>query len=155
METANADGNSSLALKFYENRAGTMQVSSTYTCTYAVEPSGRVTLSSDTQSCGATPPVFYLTGLNTGFIVDASPGVDTGSFEPQSAGPFNNASLGGNLLWRDGGSRHPKRRGRGGSHRAKWQWEHNRNHGHQLHERAGRGLILPCGILCGEFRRNI
>jgi hypothetical protein len=39
-----------------------------------------------------------LTGLNTGFIVDASPGVDTGSLEPQSAGPFNNASLSGSFF---------------------------------------------------------
>ena len=98
METATADGSSSLAITFYEDRAGTMQISSTYACTYAVEPNGRVTLSSNTQSCGGTPPVFYLTGLNTGFIVDASPGVDTGSFEPQSAGPFNNASLAGSFF---------------------------------------------------------
>jgi hypothetical protein len=97
LETATADGSSSIAITFYEDRAGTMQISSTYTCSYTVEPNGRVTFSSDTQSCGGTPPVFYLTGLNTGFIVDASPGVDNGSFEPQSAGPFNNASLSGNF----------------------------------------------------------
>jgi len=93
METASADGSSSMAITFYEDRAGTVQISDTYTCTYTVEPNGRVTLSSGTQSCGGIPPLFYLTGLNTGFIVDASPGVDTGSFEPQSAGPFTNASL--------------------------------------------------------------
>jgi len=98
LETANADGSSSIAITFYEDRAGTMQISSTLTCTYTVESNGRVTLSSDTQSCGGTPPLFYLTGLNTGFIVDAAPGVDTGSFEPQSAGPFNNASLSGNFF---------------------------------------------------------
>jgi len=60
--------------------------------------SGRVTLTSNTQSCGGTPPVFYLTGLNAGFLVDSAPGVDTGSFEPQSGGPFNNASLTGNYF---------------------------------------------------------
>jgi hypothetical protein len=98
VETATADGSSSLAITFYEDRAGTMQISSTLTCTYDVEPSGRVTLSSNTQSCGGTPPVFYLTGLNAGFIVDASPGVDEGSFEPQSAGPFTNASLSGDFF---------------------------------------------------------
>jgi hypothetical protein len=97
VETASADGNSSLAITFYEDRAGTMQVSSTLTCTYAVDPSGRVTLSSLTQSCGSNTPVFYLTGVNAGFIMDAAPGVDTGSIEPQSAGPFNNASLEGNF----------------------------------------------------------
>jgi hypothetical protein len=75
-----------------------MQASATLACTYAVEPNGRVTLSSNSQSCGATPPLFYLTGLNTGFIVDASAGVDTGSLEPQSAGPFTNASLSGSFF---------------------------------------------------------
>ena len=118
VETASADGSSSLAITFYEDRAGTMQISSTYTCTYAVEPNGRVTLSSDTQSCGGTPPVFYLTGLNTGFIVDASPGVDTGSFEPQSAGPFSNASLVGKLFRRDGGG------GRSKARRRRWTPSH-------------------------------
>ncbi len=98
METASADGSSSMAITFYEDRAGTMQISSTYACTYAVEPSGRVTLSSSTQSCGTNTPVFYLTGLNTGFMVDAAPGVDAGSLEPQSAGPFDNASLSGNFF---------------------------------------------------------
>jgi hypothetical protein len=98
METASADGSSSMAINFYMDRAGTMQVPGTYTCTYAVEPSGRVTLSSNTQSCGGTPPLFYLTDLNTGFIMDASPGVDAGAFEPQSAGPFTNASLSGSFF---------------------------------------------------------
>jgi hypothetical protein len=93
METATADGASSLSMMFYEDRAGTMQVSNSLTCTYSVEPNGRVTLSSTTDGCGGTPPVFYLTSLNTGFIVDASPGVDTGTLEPQSAGPFNRAAL--------------------------------------------------------------
>ena len=93
METSTADGNSSLALTFYEDRAGVMQVPGTYACTYYVEPNGRVTLSSSTDSCGGAAPVLYLTGPNTGFIVDASPGVDTGTFEPQSAGPFTDASL--------------------------------------------------------------
>ena len=92
METASADGTSTLTIMFYEDRAGTMQVSSTLTCTYSVAPNGRITLSSNTYGCGGTPPVFYLTAANTGYIVDFSPGVDTGVFEPQSAGPFSNAS---------------------------------------------------------------
>jgi hypothetical protein len=55
-------------------------------------------LSGNAQSCGTNPPVFYLTGLNTGVIMDAAWGVDTGSFDPQSAGPFNNASLSGSFF---------------------------------------------------------
>jgi len=98
LQTATADGTSSMTINFYMDRAGVMQASNNYTCTYTVEPSGRVVLSSGTQSCGGAPPVLYLTDLNTGFIVDVSPGVDTGSFEPQSAGPFNNASLSGSFF---------------------------------------------------------
>jgi hypothetical protein len=98
METASADGSSNLAITFYEDRAGTMQISSTLTCNYSVAPNGRTTLSSNTQSCGGAPPVFYLQAPNTGFIVDASPGVDAGFFEPQSAGPFTNASLSGSFF---------------------------------------------------------
>jgi hypothetical protein len=98
LETASADGNSLLSIKFYADRAGTMQVSSTLTCSYAVEPTGRVFLSSDTQSCGSNTPVLYLNGVNAGFIMDAAPGVDTGSIEPQSAGPFNNASIEGKFF---------------------------------------------------------
>jgi hypothetical protein len=98
LEAADADGSGSLNFTFYEDRAGTMQAPGIYTCAYDVEPNGRVTLSSDTQTCGSTPPLLYLAGLNTGFIVDASPGVDTGSFEPQEPGPFNNASLSGHFF---------------------------------------------------------
>ncbi|MFZ0961846.1 MAG: putative Ig domain-containing protein [Terriglobia bacterium] len=97
METASADGSSVMTINFYMDRAGTMQVAGTLACTYAVEPSGRVTLSSSTQSCGSDTPVFYLAGLNTGFLVDTAPGVDTGALEPQSAGPFSNASLAGDF----------------------------------------------------------
>ena len=98
METANADANGSMTINFYEDRAGTMQIPGTYTCAYDVESSGRVVLSSSAQNCGGNPPVLYLTGQNTGFIMDASPGVDTGFFEPQSGGPFNNASLAGTFF---------------------------------------------------------
>jgi hypothetical protein len=98
METASADGIGSMAVTFYEDQAGTMQIPNTYTCTYSVDPSGRVMLSGNAQSCGTNPPVFYLTGLNTGVIMDAAWGVDTGSFDPQSAGPFNNASLSGSFF---------------------------------------------------------
>jgi hypothetical protein len=98
METASANANGTIVITFHEDRAGTTQIPGTYTCVYDVEQSGRVTLSSDTQSCGGNPPVLYLTSQNTGFILDGSPGVDTGFFEPQSAGPFNNASLAGTVF---------------------------------------------------------
>ncbi len=97
-ETANADGNSALSINFFEDRSGAMQISSPLSCTYAVEPGGRVILSSDTQACGSNIPALYLTGVNAGFIMDAAPGVDSGTIEPQAAGPFSNASLDGNFF---------------------------------------------------------
>ncbi len=98
IETASADGTSTLTINFYEDRAGVMQSSTPLTCTYAVEPSGRVYLSSDTGSCGGNIPVLYLSGVNAGFIMAASPGVDTGSIAPQMAGPFTGNSLAGNFI---------------------------------------------------------
>lgn len=98
VETATADGTSSLAVTFYEDRAGVMQVSGTYACTYEVQSNGRVTLASSNQTCGGTPPLLYLENQNMGYIVDASPGVDAGSFEPQMAGPFTDGSLSGNFF---------------------------------------------------------
>ena len=143
-----------MAITFYEDRAGTMQVSATDTCAYTVEPNGRVTLGSATQTCGSNPPVFYLAGLNTGFIVDTAPGVDMGSFEPQSAGPFNNASLAGSFF--------------GGMAEVAMQTEQaevdpvaaNGSAGMtgtadiSFDERAGRGLVLPRCHLHGQCRRD-
>ncbi len=97
-ETASANGTDSLSMTFYEDLAGTAQSPGTYTCGFDVESSGRVTLSSTAQSCGGIPPVLYLTGPNTGFVLDASPGVDTGSFEPQTGGPFNSSMLAGTFF---------------------------------------------------------
>jgi hypothetical protein len=100
--TATADGNSSLTLQSYENRLGVWQGSPpsplVVTCTYTVAANGRVRLTGSTESCGSNPPVFYLTAPNTGLLIDAAPGVDVGSFEPQAAGTFSNASLSGTFF---------------------------------------------------------
>ncbi len=97
VETGVADGTSALSLTFYEDRAGTMQSSATLTCAYSVEPSGRVYLDSSSDGCGGNAPVLYLSAVNTGFLMSAAPGVDTGAFEPQTAGPFTATSLQGNF----------------------------------------------------------
>ncbi len=97
-ETANANGIGSLSMTFYEDLAGTVQSPGAYTCGYDIESSGRVTLSGAAQSCGGIPPVLYLTGQNAGFILDASPGVDTGAFEPQVGDPFSNSMLVGTFF---------------------------------------------------------
>jgi len=96
--TAIANGQGTVSISFYGDRAGVMVASGAYTCDYTVEANGRVTLSSATQSCGGAPPVFYLSGLNKGFIVSPSLGVDTGIFEPQLGAPFDNSSLAGQFF---------------------------------------------------------
>jgi hypothetical protein len=98
VETATADGLSGLSFNFYEDRAGTMQSTSTLTCQYAVDAIGRVYLSSTVDNCGSGAPVLYLSGANSGLLMDAAPGVDTGAFEPQMAGPFSSNSLDGNFI---------------------------------------------------------
>jgi hypothetical protein len=45
------------------------------------------------------PPVLYLIGPNQGFLVGTDEAAGFGSFEPQSGGPFNNASLSGTFSY--------------------------------------------------------
>jgi hypothetical protein len=63
---------------------------------YSVAPNGRVTL-------GAEAPIFYLVSTNTAFVLDPGGSAQSGTLEPQAAGPFTNVSIlgtysGGNLL---------------------------------------------------------
>jgi hypothetical protein len=55
--------------------------------TYSVAANGRVTAS------GGLAPIFYLVNANEAFGIGTSANVTSGFFEPQSAGPFTNASL--------------------------------------------------------------
>ena len=117
METASADGSSSMAITFYEDRAGTMQISSTYTCTYAVEPSGRVTLSSSTQSCGGDSSCVLFDGPEHGLHRGCLPGRGHGIFRTAIGGTLQQRLALGKLFRRDGGGRHPKRASGGGPRR--------------------------------------
>jgi hypothetical protein len=63
---------------------------------YSVAPNGRATL-------GPEAPIFYLVSTNTAFVLDTGGSAQSGTLEPQTAGPFTNASIlgtysGGNLL---------------------------------------------------------
>jgi hypothetical protein len=103
VETATGDSSISvLTLQAYEDRLGTWQgpPPMTVTCTYTVGTNGRVTLTnpSGSDSCGINPPILYMTAANTGLLIDAASGVDIGSFEPQAAGIFSNASLSGTFF---------------------------------------------------------
>ncbi|HUN64275.1 MAG TPA: putative Ig domain-containing protein [Candidatus Sulfotelmatobacter sp.] len=85
--------NSGYTGSVYEDDAGTWATPtpSTPTCTYAIDSYGRVATSG--ASCGtfyasstwSYPPVFYLTGTNTGFLLGTDPGSLLGQIAPQSA----------------------------------------------------------------------
>lgn len=80
----NASG-SSLTASIYENQGGVWNNPdpSTSTCGFTVDTYGKVTLSG--ASCGSNPPVFYLTGANTGLMLGTDGGVTVGELQAQSA----------------------------------------------------------------------
>jgi hypothetical protein len=65
--------------------------------TYTVAANGRTPITNITHSW-----VFYLTGLNQGFVVDQNPSATAGMLEAQSTGPFSGASLSGSFIFGDG-----------------------------------------------------
>ena len=87
-----ADGNGNVTFNDNINNAGTFSTSST-ALTYVVDSGGRVTLSGT-----ATPPVLYLSGNNQGFLVGTDADVSFGILEPQTGGPFSDASLSGGYM---------------------------------------------------------
>ena len=76
-----------------ENDGGTISTNSD-SGTYSVASNGRVTVTT-TVGGGGHDPVLYLVSPNKGFIVGTDNSVTTGTFEPQSPGPFSNASASG------------------------------------------------------------
>jgi hypothetical protein len=91
---ASANGTGSFTFTGYEDDAGTWSTPNPYTvtCTYSVATNGRMTLSGGTK-CGSGAPLFYLTVGNTGFMLGMGSSVGVGQFEPQTGGPFTNASI--------------------------------------------------------------
>jgi hypothetical protein len=87
----NANGTGTLTGTDYGDDGGTSKTES-LSGTYAVASNGRVTL-----NIGGAGGFSYLSGPNTGFLLDSGGG-EIGEFEPQSAGPFNNASLSGTFF---------------------------------------------------------
>jgi hypothetical protein len=82
---ANATSSSALTATVYEDDAGTWNTPNpvTASCNYAIDSYGRVTLSG--ANCATAPPVFYLTGPNTGVMEATDSGVLIGQLRPQSA----------------------------------------------------------------------
>ena len=90
---ATADGKGIMALVQDENDGGTLKYSTAYV-SYTVASSGRGIFSNDQN-------IVYLVGQNLGFFV-GGPGsgkYQLGFLEPQSAGPFSNASRGELRRW--------------------------------------------------------
>jgi hypothetical protein len=76
-----------------ENNGGTM-ISVAASGTYSVDSTtGRVT--TITTSGVNRPVIWYLVSANKGFVLGVENSVSTGFFEPQSGGPFTNASASG------------------------------------------------------------
>jgi uncharacterized repeat protein (TIGR01451 family) len=84
-------GTGTFAFSGDENNAGALAAQSFTNGTYSVASNGRVTIS----GTGSHNPVFYLVSANKGFVVGTDSAVASGSFEPQTGGPFTNASVNG------------------------------------------------------------
>lgn len=89
---ANADGNSTITVNDNINAAGSFTTTSTG-FTYVVGSNGRVALSG-----GNAPPILYLYGQNEGFLLGTDANVTVGILEPQTGGPFSDASLSGSYV---------------------------------------------------------
>ena len=77
------------------NKGGTLSTES-HTGTYTVDSSGRVAITiAPTSAVGG---IIYLVSANQGFMVIFDNSVQTGTLEPQTGAPFNNASLNGTLF---------------------------------------------------------
>ena len=76
------------------NLGGTYTPMQSSALTYSVSANGRVTVSGTAQ-----PPVFYLSGANSGFVVGTDAAATFGTLEPQTGGPFSNTSLSGTYAY--------------------------------------------------------
>ena len=87
------DGNGNFSiLAADENNGGTITQQQTGTGTYTINPNGAVAFSSPGQS---GLPTGFLVDPNHGFFVGSGSSPVFGTLEPQSGGPFSNASLAG------------------------------------------------------------
>jgi hypothetical protein len=89
LATVVANGNGILTVNNNLNSAGMFSKSST-PLTYQVSSNGRVTLAGI-----GMPPVLYLYGPNSGFLLGTDADVSFGILEPQTGAPFSNSSVSG------------------------------------------------------------
>jgi hypothetical protein len=99
----NVTGSTSFTANYYEDVAGAPESPQNPQCSYAIDGNGRLVTSGATCTMYLTtyktmyPPVFYLTGPNTGVMLGTGAGVYVGQVEPQVApsGGFSSTSLSG------------------------------------------------------------
>jgi hypothetical protein len=99
----NVTGSTGYTATYYEDVFGAPETPQTPTCTYAIDANGRLVTSGATCTMYLTtyskmyPPVFYLTGPNTGVMLGTGSGVYAGQVEPQVApsGGFSSTSISG------------------------------------------------------------
>ncbi len=99
----NVTGSTSYTATYYEDVAGGPESPQTPSCAYTIDTYGRLVTSGATCTMYLTtyskmyPPVFYLTGPNTGVMLGTGAGVYIGQVEPQVApsGGFSATSISG------------------------------------------------------------
>ncbi|MGB8885890.1 MAG: Ig domain-containing protein [Candidatus Korobacteraceae bacterium] len=95
-----ADGSGNATFNSDQNNGGTLNLQQSSSGTYSLDTSGlktgRVTLSGFSAQFGTTPPVLYLYGPNSAYVVGTDSEVTDGTLEPQSGSPFSNSSVSGN-----------------------------------------------------------
>jgi hypothetical protein len=99
----NVTGSTSYTANYYEDVSGSPETPQNPQCSYAIDGNGRLVTSGATCTMYLTtyktmyPPVFYLTGPNTGVMLGTGAGVYVGQVEPQVApsGGFSSTSLSG------------------------------------------------------------
>jgi hypothetical protein len=99
----NVTGSANYTATYYEDVNGGAEPTQSPSCGYKIDPYGRVEVSGTTCTMYLTsfskmyPPVFYLTGSGTGYLLGTGLGVYTGQVEPQVApsGGFSATTLSG------------------------------------------------------------
>lgn len=93
LTTTTCDGATPITFSYDENNGGTVSSPSlTGTCTMALNGTGRAAFTF-TGAATSRLAAAYLTGSGEGFLLGNDSVVTTGFFDPQSSGPFSNASV--------------------------------------------------------------
>ena len=108
MAVVNSTGSGNLTVSMYEDNGAnnanngtgwqSLQSAATFTCSYTIDGSGRMTLSGAATQC-ASAPLIYLSGANAGVVLGQNiQMVQFGAVEPQANITFNSSALAGNFF---------------------------------------------------------